>query len=390
MVDLFVGILLFIAIVIGWLLGKTERRKRVTVEPTFGVGKEYFDGLNLLLNEKQDEAVDLLLKTLDVNGDTFETHIVMGSLFRRRGEVDRSIRIHQDLLARSDLGKAQHTAVKLELARDYLKAGVLDRSERLLKEIAEDNNINQVQALEYLLTIYEQEREWGHCVDVAEKLIAKGKTLQVRLAHYHCELAEQNLKMGDYVQARRELKKALQADRYCVRASMILAQLETEAENPKEAVKALRKVLEQDPAFVPDTLPSLRDNYAKLNQMNELSKYLFECLEKTPAISIVIELSDLVTQLEGEQAGSYVLSEYLKKRPSVKGLDRLISLQMSHASGEEKDNLGILQAFTQKLIKDKPIYRCAECGFDGKTLHWKCPTCKTWGSVRPIQGLEGE
>ena len=97
-----------------------------------------------------------------------------------------------------------------------------------------------------------------------------------------------------------------------------------------------------------------------------------------------------MTQLEGEQAGAYVLSEYLKKRPSVKGLDRLISLQMSNASGEEKENLGILQAFTQRLIKDKPIYRCESCGFDGKTLHWQCPTCKSWGSTRPIQGLEGE
>lgn len=390
MVDLFVGILLFVAIVIGWLLGKIERKKSVAIEPTFGVGKEYFDGLNLLLNEKQDEAVDLLLKTLDVNGDTFETHIVMGSLFRRRGEVDRSIRIHQDLLARSDLNKAQHAAVKLELARDYLKAGVFDRAERLLKEIAEDGNLNQVKALEYLLTIYEQERGWAQCIAVAEKLIDKGKPLQIRLAHYHCELAEQNLKVGDFVQARRELKQAQQADRNCVRANMVLAQLETEAGNHREAVKALRRVLEQDPAFVPDTLPLLRENFEKLDQMSELSKYLFECLEKTPAISIVIELSDLVTQLEGEQSGAFVLSEYLKTRPSVKGLDRLISLQMSNASGVEKDNLGILQAFTQKLIKDKPIYRCTECGFDGKTLHWKCPTCKSWGSVRPIQGLEGE
>lgn len=390
MVDLFVGILLFVAIVIGWLLGKTERKKSVAVEAAGGVGKEYYDGLNLLLNEKQDEAVDLLLKTLDVNGDTFETHIVMGSLYRRRGEVDRSIRIHQDLLARSDLTKAQHAAIKLELARDYLNAGVLDRSERLLKEIAEEDNLNQVRALEYLLTIYEQEREWAPCIEVAEKLINKGKPLQVKMAHYHCELAEQNLKMGDYVQSRRELKKALQVDKYCVRASMVLAELETEANNPKEAVKALRRVLEQDPAFVPDTLPLLLVNYEKLGNMNDLSKYLFECLEKSPAISIVIELSNLVARLEGDQAGTYVLSEYLKKRPSVKGLDRLISLQMERAGGEEKENLAILQAFTQKLIKDKPIYRCTDCGFDGKTLHWKCPTCKTWGSVRPIQGVEGE
>ncbi|MGC1510257.1 lipopolysaccharide assembly protein LapB [Ketobacter sp. MCCC 1A13808] len=390
MVDLFVGILLFVAIVIGWLLGKAERKKTHTDEPVSSVGKGYFDGLNLLLNEKRDEAVDLLLKTLDVDGETFETHIVMGSLFRRRGEVDRAIRIHQDLLARSDLARNQYAAVKLELARDYLSAGVLDRSERLLKEIAEEDSPNQIKALEYLLRIFEQEREWERATEVAEKLVAKGKSLQTQLSHYYCALAEQNLKVGDFVHARQDLKKALQTDKRCVRASLMLADVESQADNAREAVKSLKRVLEQDPAFIPDTLPQLRKNHETLNQLGELSSYLFECLEKSPAISIVIELSELVTQLEGEQAGAYVLSEYLKKRPSVKGLDRLISLQMSNASGEEKENLGILQAFTQRLIKDKPIYRCESCGFDGKTLHWQCPTCKSWGSTRPIQGLEGE
>jgi len=390
MVDLFVGILLFVAIVIGWLLGKAERKKTHTDEPVSSVGKGYFDGLNLLLNEKRDEAVDLLLKTLDVDGETFETHIVMGSLFRRRGEVDRAIRIHQDLLARSDLARNQYAAVKLELARDYLSAGVLDRSERLLKEIAEEDSPNQIKALEYLLRIFEQEREWERATEVAEKLVAKGKSLQTQLSHYYCALAEQNLKVGDFVHARQDLKKALQTDKRCVRASLMLADVESQADNAREAVKSLKRVLEQDPAFIPDTLPQLRKNHETLNQLGELSSYLFECLEKSPAISIVIELSELVAQLEGEQAGAYVLSEYLKKRPSVKGLDRLISLQMSNASGEEKENLGILQAFTQRLIKDKPIYRCESCGFDGKTLHWQCPTCKSWGSTRPIQGLEGE
>ncbi len=388
--DLIVGILLFIAIVIGWLLGKVERKKSESVEASSGVSKDYFDGLNLLLNEKQDEAIDLLLKTLDLNGDTFETYMVMGGLYRRRGEVDRAIRIHQDMLARTDLSKTQQGSVKLELARDYLKAGVLDRSERLLKEIAEESNPNQLVALELLLTIFEQEKEWEDASATADKLIAKGKPLQCALAHYYCEQAQANLKLGDFTQTRRDLKKALQTDKRCVRASFLLAEVETQTNNPKDAVKALRKVLEQDPAFIPDTLPQLRLNYERLNQMGELAKFLFECLEKSPAISVVIELSELVTQLEGEVAGNYVLSEYLKKRPSVKGLDRLISLQMTRAEGEAKENLGLLQVFTQKLIRDKPIYRCDECGFDGKSLHWQCPTCKSWGTVRPIRGLEGE
>lgn len=388
--DLLFGILLFVAIIIGWLLGKAERRKPVVAE-SLPLSKEYFHGLNLLLNEKQDEAMELLLKTLDVNRDTFETYLVMGNLYRRRGEVDRSIRIHQDLLAKPDLGKLQQATVRLELARDYLKAGLLDRSERLLKELADEAGPNQVVALEYLLSIYELEKEWHSAVETAEKLGEKGRQVAVNLSHYHCEQAEQAAKLNDLTEARRELKQALATDRNCVRASLLQAKLETQAGNDRESIKSLRRVLEQDPQFIPETLDLLRQNYTTTEQLSELVKYLFACLEQHPSISTVLVLSDLVRELQGDKEGAYVLAEYLKKRPTVKGLDRLIRYQMDVTDdGPVKDNLGLLQVFTQRLIQDKPVYRCEKCGFNGKTLHWQCPSCKGWGTVKPIHGIEGE
>ncbi|MFZ5605336.1 MAG: lipopolysaccharide assembly protein LapB [Pseudomonadota bacterium] len=388
--DLLFGILLFVAIIIGWLLGKAERRKPVVAE-SLPLSKEYFHGLNLLLNEKQDEAMELLLKTLDVNRDTFETYLVMGNLYRRRGEVDRSIRIHQDLLAKPDLGKLQQATVRLELARDYLKAGLLDRSERLLKELADEAGSNQLVALEYLLSIYELEKEWRSAVETAEKLGEKGRQVAVNLSHYHCEQAEQAVKLNDLTEARRELKQALATDRNCVRASLLQAKLETQAGNDKESIKSLRRVLEQDPNFIPETLDLLRQNYTTTEQLGELVKYLFACLEQHPSISTVLVLSDLVRELQGDKEGAYVLAEYLKKRPTVKGLDRLIRYQMDVTDdGPVKDNLGLLQVFTQRLIQDKPVYRCEKCGFNGKTLHWQCPSCKGWGTVKPIHGIEGE
>ena len=390
MADLLVGILLFIALVIGWLLGKSERRRPVIADTGSPLGKEYFQGLNLLLNEKQDEAMELLLKTLDVNRDTFDTYLVMGSLFRRRGEVDRSIRIHQDLLAKPNITKNQQATVRLELARDYLKAGLLDRSERLLKELADEVGPNQVVALEFLLSIYELEKDWPSAVAVADRLTLKGKQVAANLSHYHCEEAERCMQLGDLMEARRELREALSADRNCVRASLLQADLESDAGNPKEAIRALRRVLEQDPDYITETLPLLHQNYEKLGQLNELVKFLFTCLEQHPAISIVMELSELVRQLEGDKAGAYVLSEYLKKRPTVKGLDRLISYHIDNTEGPAKENLSLLQAFTRRLIQDKPVYRCGKCGFNGKTLHWQCPTCKNWGTIKPIHGIEGE
>lgn len=390
MADLIVGTLLFAALVIGWLLGKAERRKPVVADSGSPLGKEYFQGLNLLLNEKQDEAMELLLKTLDVNRDTFDTYLVMGTLYRRRGEVERSIRIHQDLLARPNLSKIQQATVRLELARDYLKAGLLDRSERLLRELADESGPNQVTALEFLLSINEMENDWKAAVQTADKLAAKGRQVTVNRAHYHCEQALCYMQVGDLVEARRELRDALAVDRHCVRASLLQAELETQAGNEKEAIKSLRRVLEQDADYIPETLTLLRQNYEKSGQLNELVKFLFTCLEQHPAISIVIVLSDLVRQLQGEREGAYVLSEYLKKRPTVRGLDRLIQYHMDNTEGPARENLGLLQAFTQRLIEDKPVYRCGKCGFHGKSLHWQCPTCKTWGSIKPIHGIEGE
>ncbi|MDX1694221.1 MAG: lipopolysaccharide assembly protein LapB [Ketobacteraceae bacterium] len=390
MADLLVGTLLFLAIVIGWFLGKLES-KRQPPAGSAALPRDYFRGVNLLLNEKQDEAMEVFLKTLQVSPDTVDTYLVMGSLFRRRGEVDRAIRIHQDLLARPSLSKEQQATVRLELSKDYLKAGLFDRSERLLKELVDEGGQQVEECLEKLLSIYEQEKEWQDAVNVAQQLLGKGKSgYSKRLSHYYCELAQGALELNDRVECRRQLKKALQADKSCVRASLIQAKLELSQKNYKEAVKVLRRVRHQDPDFIPEVLDLLEQSYDGIEQPREFTKYLFEVLEEHPAISIVIKLAEKVSAIEDDTAGAFVLSEYLKKRPSVKGLNRLIEYHIPHTEGAARDNLSILQAFTHQLIQNKPRYRCVQCGFDGKRLHWHCPSCKEWGTVKPIHGLEGE
>ncbi len=390
MSDLLVGTLLFVAIAIGWLLGKSES-KRQPKSASAPLSRDYFRGINLLLNEKQDEAMEVFLRTLKVNPDTVDTYLVMGSLFRRRGEVDRAIRIHQDLLARPSLTKEQQATVRLELSNDYQKAGLLDRSERILKELVEEGGSQVISCLEKLLVIFEQEKEWENAIDVARQLkdrdIVKYSTM---LAHYHCELAASAAELNDIVESRRQLKKALSTDRSCVRASLLQGRVEVQQKNYKAAIKALRRIRHQDPDFIPEMLEPLEMCYDALSQPQDYIKYLFLMLEEHPAISIVIKLADKITEMEDDKAGSYVLSEYLKKRPSVKGLNRLIEYHIPHTDGTAKNNLSILQAFTKQLIVNKPKYRCTQCGFDGKRLHWHCPSCQEWGTVKPIHGLEGE
>ncbi|OUS31488.1 hypothetical protein A9Q99_02660 [Gammaproteobacteria bacterium 45_16_T64] len=391
MMDLLVGTLLFFAIVVGWFLGKAERKKKPAYLGADPVTREYYLGLNLLLNDKQDEAMEVFMRTIEVSPDTVETYLVMGSLFRRRGEVDRAIRIHQDLLARPSISKMQQTTVRYELARDYLKAGVLDRSERILKELVEEDSVYVSSSLESLMSIYEQEKSWEEAIEAAGLLSSKGVAgTAERVAHYHCEIAEQSISVSDFVDARRQLKKALQKDKGCVRASLLQGKLECDAGEYKDSIKVLRRIRHQNEDFLPEALPLLDKSYHALDQGGEYIQYLFTLLEQHPAISIVIALSDRLRELKGDAEGAFVLSEYLKQRPSVRGLHRLIDFHMAHSEGAARDNLALLQAFTQQMIHNKPIYQCNACGFNGKTLHWHCPTCQEWGTVKPIHGLEGE
>ncbi len=391
MTDLLVGCLLFVAIVIGWLLGKAERRRKPVKIQQNPVNREYFHGLNLLLNERQDEALEVFLRTLEVNSDTIETYLVLGSLFRRRGEVERSIRIHQDLLARPSLDRPKQARVRFELAKDYLKAGLLDRAERIFKEIVAEDALQATESLELLLSVYEQEKEWGQAIEIGQRLLAKGRSeVAGRIAHFHCESAKQAMQQGDLIESRRQVRRALQADKQCVRASLVLADIEMKAQEPVEAIKALKKVCQQDPDYLPETLELLQRCHEEIDKLDEFVDYLFECLKQYPGISLVLYLSERVRELKGDAEGAYVLLEYLKKRPSLRGLHRLIQYQIHKSSGEGKENLLVLQSFTEQLIQSKPVYRCGVCGFEGKKLHWCCPSCKNWGTVKPIQGLEGE
>ncbi|CBL44627.1 Predicted N-acetylglucosaminyl transferase [gamma proteobacterium HdN1] len=416
--DLLIYSLLFVALVIGWFLGKLERRNE-RIAPAAPISREYFQGINLLLNDKRDEAVDVLLKTLEVNNESVDTYLVMGSLFRQRGEVERAIRTHQDLLARPSLGRDQQSGVRLELARDYLKAGLLDRAERLLKELVEENGAHTKTSLALLLGIFEQQKEWQSAVDVALALRSKGDdALSVAIAHYYCELAEQAKKVGDTAEARGCLRKALDLDKKCVRARLLEAGLEEKSGNSVAAIKAYQLSIRQDPRYLTEALAPLERCYQVTGNDREYLKYLFECLDVHPSASLVIALSKSVARLEGVKAAVFVLMEYLKKRPSVKVLDVLIDYQVreleyrepqpsgadrnsssEYARGPSADleiapsmfeHLRVLKEFTSRVVERRSLYRCEHCGYEGRSLYWRCPACHRWGTIAPIQGLDGE
>ena len=391
MIDVPLLALIVVAIFIGWLLGRWGYlKKQLSDVAASSLSREYFRGLNHLLNEESDKAIEIFIQALEVNNDTIETHLALGNMFRRKGEVDRATRVHQNLLARPSLTKVQQEQVQQELARDFFAAGLLDRAERLLLDLIKADDRHQG-ALKYLLRIYEQEKEWSKAIDMGKKLLSQGDSgIAKALAHYYCELAQLDILMEDVGAARKHLRHALKYDRSCVRGSLLLGQLEYQQGQTERAIRAFKRVRYQDPDYLSESINPLTECYSKTGNEEELAHYLSECLSISPAISVMLALVETVKQRSGEEEAAKLIAGYLKQRPSVRGLNKLIDFHIAHSEGRAKENLSILRSLTENLIAHKPVYHCKGCGFTAKTLYWLCPTCQHWGTVKPIHGLEGE
>ncbi|GAA0702855.1 lipopolysaccharide assembly protein LapB [Marinobacterium maritimum] len=385
---------LFLAVGAGWWLGRSQVLNRQAAELSAAdLSKEYFNGLDHLINENTDEAIESFIRALEINSDTIPAHLTLAKLFRRKGEVDRAVSIHQKLLARPDLPPADFLRIQMALARDYDALGLLDRAENLLLDIiqqATEANARR-KALLLLIKLYEKEREWQQALDTAHQLqTADLAEAQHELAHYCCERAEVVLREGDSGAAEQYLRQALAYDSACCRASLIRARMLMAQSRWRPAIKALKQVLQQNALLVPETIAPLAECYQALEAEDEFEAYLRKCLQEAPSATVLKALAEIIWQHKDVYAAGKFLTEELKKRPSIRGFNRLIDMHIDYGSRSARQSLSVLRGLTGQLEQSKPIYQCNHCGFAGRTLHWQCPSCKQWGTTGPIQGLEGE
>ena len=355
------------------------------------LSREYVVGLNYLLNEQPDKAVDIFIRLLEVDSETVETHLALGSLFRRRGEVDRAIRIHQNLIARPQLSSMQRKEALMALGQDYMSAGFFDRAERIFIEVVELGGDRETSSLHGLLAIYQQEKAWEKALDVIKKLeTSTGNSMHSQAAHYYCEMATHALNNNAHEKALQAIKQALSMDKQSVRASLMLASVEMKNGRYKQAIRALKYVPEQDAEFLNEIIEPLVHCYHELDLMDECIDYLEETLSKHPRASLIFVIGEYLSREKSVDFAIDFVSSQLSRHPSIRGLNRLIYWHLETAHGKVRDKLQMLYAITSKFLENKPIYRCSHCGFGGKLLHWHCPSCKQWGRVKPIHGLEGD
>ena len=384
-------LLLPLAALSGWWAGHRSAQRRNRRQRS--LPRDYFQGLNYLLNEQPDRAIEVFTRMVELDEDTVETHLTLGNLFRRRGEADRAVRIHQNLIARPSLAQEQRAAALLELARDYLAAGLLDRAETLFLEALEFSEY-RLTALRSLLDIYQQEREWESAIEIAQRLQRAGAAdTGPAMAQFACERAERLLREpAEAADARQMIRRALGYDRHCVRASLLLADLEQREGRWRAAIKACQRVESQDLDYIPEALPRLEASYRALGERDQFIAELYRLLNRYPGVSVILKLSQCIEARDGRKAAIEFLAAQLRERPSVRGLDRLIELNISDEDSDRRRqrDLKVLRELFQALLGDRLPYRCVQCGFEARQLHWQCPGCRAWASIKPRRGLEGE
>jgi lipopolysaccharide biosynthesis regulator YciM len=383
-------LLLPVAAASGWLAARKSQARQEESKPGCEASPGYFRGLNHLLNEEPDKAIDAFVEMLEVDSDTVETHLALGNLFRRRGEVERAIRIHQNLIARPALTREQRAQALLELGQDYMRAGLFDRAENLFREL-KDTQLHVKPALRNLLVIYEKERDWEACLGVATELEGiTGDERQLQKSHYHCELALAARDDGRPADAAAQLKKALGTFRGCVRANHIKAQFAAAQGEYKSAIKVLRQTAEQDVSYLPEVIPDIVENYRQIGDLAGLRRYLDETAREHPGVGAELAMADLLLSEEGEAAAAEYLADQLARAPSLALLLRSIELNTRMPDSESSAFIDGLRPHVHRLLEQRPLYQCSHCGFAARTLHWQCPSCRRWSTIKRKAGSETE
>ncbi|WP_296897306.1 lipopolysaccharide assembly protein LapB [Thiohalocapsa sp.] len=374
---------LFLLLPVAAASGWWAARRRPSSSPKAEREPVFFRGLNYLLNEQPDKAIDVFLKLAEVDSETVETHLALGALFRRRGEVDRAIRIHQNLVARPTLADPQRGVALYELGRDYMLAGLFDRAENLFRELVE-RQLQQRRALRALIEIYQAEKEWPRCLETAQALQRiSDAPLSTEIAQYHCELAEQCLRDSKPEQARSHLLDAQAVDADCIRASLVQARMELESGDPETAALLYRRVAQRGPQYLPAMLPGLLACWQRLGR-DSVTGELRTLFEQHPSPPLMLRLCDAIEAEAGEAAARAFLVDYLCRHADLSGAERLLMLRRRGQHTHSVEDAVLLEVIARHLAA-QPVYQCDHCGFEARELHWQCPSCKRWGSIKAVE-----
>jgi lipopolysaccharide assembly protein B len=369
----------------GWLAARIDIKELLSESSV--LPHSYFQGLNFLLNEQQDKAIEAFIEVVKVNPQTVELHFALGSLFRRRGEVDRALRMHHNLVDRADLDDDKRQQAIFELAQDYLKAGILDRAESLFSEL--ESTPYAKQSLEFLLELFQKEHDWLKAIAVTRRLAAvSGQPYSKETAFFYCELASEKIAGDDPVAARGHLQQALQDDPNAVRASMMLGDLLVSEGKHEEAINIWKNIEAQDAQYLPLVAERLLNSYCSLSREVDGIALLREYLSKYHSLDLMNVVFAGVLKNEGPAAAYQLVRDELERNPTLLGLDKLLEARLLEVPVDMRADVELVKDLVHKRTRNLATYHCAHCGFKARQFYWHCPACQAWGSYSPRRGEE--
>ncbi|MDQ1362547.1 MAG: Lipopolysaccharide assembly protein LapB [Pseudomonadota bacterium] len=369
---LLVGLWLFAL----WLSSRYKNRYK---KRHLRFSNDYFQGLNYLLNDEQDKALEIFLQLVEVDWKTIDTGLALGNIFRRKGEIDKAIKLHHDLLSRPSLPVEYKSRILLELGRDYHLAGWLDRAEGLFNDISKDE-IHACDALYYLMDIYQKEQEWRAAIDAGwqyQKLCKKD--VRPVIAQFHCSLSEHQLKQNNLKEAEALATQALSIDAACVRASILLGEIAMLDRQYQKAIDVLQQVEQQNNVFLPLIIDRLAECYRQKSDLKELIGFLRNAENRSDKLDLASALAKLIHEAYGKTPALEYLSARMLVNPTLDGMNTLLDLK----NPDDESTYNYMPQIVKNLLKKQPSYQCHKCGYAANTHYWLCPGCQTWSGMRP-------
>ena len=366
--------------VLGWVAARIDIQH--LVRESRALPRSYFKGLNFLLNEQPDQAIEAFIEAARVDPETIEMHFALGNLFRRRGETDRAIRVHQNLIEREGLNDEQRLQALSELGQDYLKAGLLDRAEEVFVKLL--GTRRDEEALRFLLEIYQQEKEWQKAIDTALKLPEHaGHLWQKDIANFYCELAVIALSKGAPDEAQPLLDAALAANRKCVRATILQGDVALAEHDAGAAIEAWQRVEQQNPMYLALIAAKLAETYQTQGREEQGVALLRGWLAQYPSLDLLDAVFRSELAGNGAEAAYRLVRDELRRNPTLLGLDKLLEAQILVAPPESRADLELIKNLIHDHTRRVARYRCDDCGFKARQFYWRCPACGGWETYPP-------
>ncbi|MFX1761514.1 lipopolysaccharide assembly protein LapB [Paraburkholderia sp. A1RI-2L] len=369
-----------VAFALGWMASRYDLK--ALLSESANLPRSYFRGLNFLLNEQPDKAIDAFIEVAKLDPETVELHFALGNLFRRRGETDRAIRVHQNLLSRSDLPVNERDHALYELGQDFLKAGMLDRAEETFSMLKSGDYAHGAQRA--LLTIYEIEKDWNRSIETARLLETMGaEPLGLEIAQFHCELSQEALQRKNPDEARRQLVLALKANEQSVRATILGGDVDAASGDWQAALAQWKRVEAQNPAYLPLVAEKIMKGYEALGRTQEGAQLLTGWVDRYSSNDLLDVAYRYVAELSGTDAAHALARAQMQKSPNLAGMTRLLEAQQANAEEPRRGELELMSKLIQQRTKNLPRYTCQNCGFRARLFYWQCPGCSGWETYAP-------